>query len=738
MRMMNKLNKWTFLFALVIFAGCSNGTQNKKAEEPTSEKTYTLQGTVNLSGEGRSATTSFAKLDNLTYKVTAYNAESETYTQANPAVAELVEEEGNIHYSFKIKEAGTWVITASANYAVNDSTSVEVMSATKNWTVAENAATNAEIGVGDIVLNVKGYYVDTKGSIDLTIYDQTNKVVKVTMNAKALISTSQNSARVLTKTINFSGTYEAGKSERTAVIQLEDIIPNCYEISFDFFNDKGKIIYSCKEAVSVFGGYKTDTWVGTTNSDSAYLFYDSSLEATRFVITDELLGVYNQAGDFSNPIVLWSNIGTEYIPDQYGQNKDGASGVLTSEYDTYQTGTQIFAKTSNNMTIFNPSCLTSSSAFCFDDQVPTSVYVLDTDDKTLYKFSPSYAAYKQSSFNEDYDEVDLSGIIAPTLENGMVLSSIYPSIAYYGGYIFFFYLTRNESWTQFSDYLGVIDVANPDNFLYCPTNDSSGITSMAIDSVEINGEDKLILCYSYFSNSNSCDMILSKAIALETNSLSFDDSVDRMETLSNANLGLNFLDNEIYASVTDMLIWENTLYIALAAYSSVKTKHPNKYIYDDGYINKAILVSNGGIAKIDLTNPDSYSLGEWTSGSKVLGWFTDGVFDDNSGTSLANLVSMSPSPDNDYEYFYGARKFIARKPDELVIADDGGYVDIDTDADGNITAINDAACKNRIVTVDLKDESITAADVDVSFDVTFQDWKYEPADTYTGYGFTNF
>ena len=736
---MNKLNKWTFLFALVIFAGCSNGTQNKKAEEPTSEKTYTLQGTVNLSGEGRSATTSFAKLDNLTYKVTAYNAESETYTQANPAVAELVEEEGNIHYSFKIKEAGTWVITASANYAVNDSTSVEVMSATKNWTVAENAATNAEIGVGDIVLNVKGYYVDTKGSIDLTIYDQTNKVVKVTMNAKALISTSQNSARVLTKTINFSGTYEAGKSERTAVIQLEDIIPNCYEISFDFFNDKGKIIYSCKEAVSVFGGYKTDSWVGNTNSDSAYLFYDAYNNVTRFVITDELLGVYNQVGDFSNPIVLWSNIGTEYIPDQYGQNKDGASGVLTSEYDTYQTGTQIFAKAHNNMTIFNPSCQTSRPAFCFDDQVPTSVYVLDTDDKTLYKFSPSYAAYKQSSFNEDYDEVDLSEIIAPTLENGMVLSSIYPSIAYYGGYIFFFYLTRNESWTQFSDYLGVIDVANPDNFLYCPTNDSSGITSMAIDSVEINGEDKLILCYSYYSSYNSCDMILSKAIAFDTNSLSFDTSVDRMETLSNTNLGLNFLDAGMHASVTDMLIWENTLYIALAAYSNVDTNHPNKYRYiDEEYKNKAILVSNGGIAKINLTNPDNYSLGEWTSGSKVLGWFTDGVFDDNSGTSLANLVSMSPSPDNDYEYFYGARKFIARKPDELVIADDGGYVDIDTDADGNITAINDAACKNRIVTVDLKDESITAADVDVSFEVTFQDWKYEPADTYTGYGFTNF
>ena len=728
------------LCALLIMtvSGCSNGN-DIKSKNDFQEKSYSVSGSINLlDTNDRSATTSFTRLDSLNYSVVAYKGTSTSYEENSAVTASLGGSASDITYSLKLPEAGNWYIVASAKLSIEDEFFVDILTGSKEVDVPDQMAA---YNVDAITLNLTGFTENASGSIDLVIYDHTNEVSKVDISAKALISkNSVLSQRKITNSgLTFTGTYEPGLTERTLTLEYEDISSDCYEIVFNFRDSNNKIIYSCKEAVTVLGGFVTDKWLQGSSGTGAHLVYDSYNNSTKFIITDELLNSYNQAGDFSNPIVLWSNKATEYIPDEYGQNVDGESGVLTSEYDTYQTGTQVFTKTYNNMTIFNPSCQTSSPAFCFDDQVPTSVYVLNTDDKTLYKFSPSYAAYKQSSFNEDYDEVDLSEIIAPTLENDIVLSSIYPSIAYYGGYIFFFYLTRNESWTQFSDYLGVIDVANPDNFLYCPTNDSSGITSMAIDSVEINGEDKLILCYSYFSNSNSCDMILSKAIALETNSLSFDDSVDRMETLSNANLGLNFLDNEIYASVTDMLIWENTLYIALAAYSSVKTKHPNKYIYDDGYINKAILVSNGGIAKIDLTNPDSYSLGEWDgSNSKVLGWFTSTVYNDSNGTNPTENVTMSPSPDNDAVYFYGPRKFIARKPDELVIADDGGYVDIDTNTNGDITAINDAACKNRIVTVDLKDESITAADVDVSFDVTFESWNYEPADTYTGYGFTNF
>ena len=717
------------LCALLIMtvSGCSNGN-DIKSKNDFQEKSYSVSGSINLlDTNDRSATTSFTRLDSLNYSVVAYKGTSSSYEENSAVTASLGGSASNITYSFKLPEAGNWYIVASAKLSIEDEVFVDILTGSKEVDVPDQMAA---YNVDAITLNLTGFTENASGSINLVIYDHTNEVSKVDISAKALISkNSVLSQRQISKSgLTFTGTYEPGLTERTLTLEYEDISSDCYEIEFNFKNSNNKKIYSCKEAVTVLGGFVTDKWLQGSSGTGAHLVYDSYTNSTKFIITDELLNSYNQAGDFSNPIVLWNSKETENVPVEWGNNQNGASGVLTEASKTYQSGTQVFAKTYSDMKIFNPSCQTSSPAFCFDDQVPTSVYVFDSDDYTLYKFSPSYATYKQTPFSEDDEDVYLRDKIYEEID--WYFSRFYPAIAYYGGYVFFAYSVRNDAY-QYANYLGAIDVTNPDNFLHCQTGDNESINSIAIDSVEINGENKLVICYS------SDSKLQIKAISLETNSLALDSSIDGSVTINSDVLDLNFLDDGIDPKITDMLIWDNTLYLTLAAYSEKSEEHPNKYLYNGvEYERKAILVSNGGIAKIDLSYPENLTFRLWNDNSKVLGWFTNTVYDNNEGTSHQE-VSMSPSPGYDSSYFYGPRKFIARKPDELVIADDGGYVDIDVDEDGKITEVNDAACKNRIVTVNLLDQSISAEDVDVSFDIDFEKWEVKD-DTYYGYGFTQY
>ena len=83
---------------------------------------------------------------------------------------------------------------------------------------------------------------------------------------------------------------------------------------------------------------------------------------------------------------------------------------------------------------------------------------------------------------------------------------------------------------------------------------------------------------------------------------------------------------------------------------------------------------------------------------------------------------MQAPPAEQDTYLYGARRFIALKPKELVIADDGGYVEAFYESNENGRAspkeFGASENKNRVVTIDLESESLSAVDVSVSFDAS--------------------
>ena len=84
-----------------------------------------------------------------------------------------------------------------------------------------------------------------------------------------------------------------------------------------------------------------------------------------------------------------------------------------------------------------------------------------------------------------------------------------------------------------------------------------------------------------------------------------------------------------------------------------------------------------------------------------------------------SITVQPPENDADFAYFYGPRKFIAKKPDELVIADDGCYYDEENNLLKN---------KNRVVTVDLDDELMNITDVNVMFTTQVNGCRYMAKD----------
>lgn len=745
------------LCALLIMtvSGCSNGN-DIKSKNDFQEKSYSVSGSINLlDTNDRSATTSFTRLDSLNYSVVAYKGTSTSYEENSAVTASLGGSASNITYSFKLPEAGNWYIVASAKLSIEDEVFVDILTGSKEVDVPDQMAA---YNVDAITLNLTGFTENASGSINLVIYDHTNEVSKVDISAKALISkNSVLSQRNISKSgLTFTGTYEPGLTERTLTLEYEDISSDCYEIEFNFMNSNNKKIYSCKEAVTVLGGFVTDKWLQGSSGTGAHLVYDSYNNSTKFIITDELINSYNQAGDLDYPIILWNGQEQENIIIEGDKGIDGNGNdfyaLLTEytkdEFDYYETGTHVFGKIEEGMS-FSESMEDLTNVFCIDNHTdPAVIYCLDSYNKQIFQFTQGYASYRKTDavislpviLNED------------KLGEGNELDRIYPVIAYNNPYLFFSFKTVTDY-----VFLGAIDLDtfDPDDpesvtcllcSIDCITADAY-ITSMDVDTVQTSdGEggwkNETILCFSSTNSSEFDNDVYIKGLKFEDgghlifNDLSASVSIDPKKE----ELGIT-LPFEDFAElkVSDLQILNDVLYIALSMHSGRSAIYTDSYLENSGsYVKKPIILSNGGIAKIDLTEIRDYpvSFDKWQNDSIVLGWHKGTIYSSNTGDD-PKIVALPPTSNDDNVYFYGVRKFVARKPEELVVADEGGYVDIDCDEDGNllIGSVNSSEVKNRVVTINLATETFDVVDVDVSFDITFDSYN-DIEESYYGSGFT--
>ena len=134
------------------------------------------------------------------------------------------------------------------------------------------------------------------------------------------------------------------------------------------------------------------------------------------------------------------------------------------------------------------------------------------------------------------------------------------------------------------------------------------------------------------------------------------------------------LSQDTRLAIRDMLIQQGKLYVLVSeAYSTE---------------GNDIAVCRGGVIRIPLSYFDESgnTAENWTSGVKILG--------------------LSPRKDAEQKskgYFYAPARFIARRPDELVIADDGFYV---AEESGNKKAKN----AKQVVFLDLDKFSMDVVD----------------------------
>lgn len=149
--------------------------------------------------------------------------------------------------------------------------------------------------------------------------------------------------------------------------------------------------------------------------------------------------------------------------------------------------------------------------------------------------------------------------------------------------------------------------------------------------------------------------------------------------ISASRLGLNLGESEEFV-VRDMLIQQGKLYILVNGYYIAPGESGGNGSY-----------CRGGVIRIPLSAFDQReaSVESWKNGAKVFG-----LSQDNSVGKKSN------------GYFYMPARFIARRPDELVIADDGFYWD-----EGASEAKDKAKLIKRVVFLNLDDFSMDVTDV---------------------------
>ena len=216
--------------------------------------------------------------------------------------------------------------------------------------------------------------------------------------------------------------------------------------------------------------------------------------------------------------------------------------------------------------------------------------------------------------------------------------------------------------------------------------------------------------YSYTSGSDTgCNM--TKIGGIKLSNLGTAESFDTEATIEGLYAGHIAVTNNALFATKDYSVYSFDITKEMNDYWSVSSFEPivifNTYGYDyelsitdlhsqDGYLYGLLSYSvmykttKGGVFKIDTGTKE---LCDWSNGSTLLGW---------NGTE-------SDTQHGSKDYFFNPTNFIATSPKKLVISDDGCRESSDnSDTDPNN--------ENRIVTIDLATEAMTATDVNVMFD----------------------
>ena len=639
----------TISIIAALFVSCSG--VNSRPADVTQKDSFTITGSFSApdASTSRSAVSSFS-LDG-EFELLAYQGEE---TPVNGTVDTAAST-----WSVTLNKTGEWNIVI--NYKREN---VLVLSGSKKITLE---SLTSESMTSDCVIKLGAANAQNPlGFINLEIEDQTTTVAAV-----SYVLSGSNLSESISSDLAFV--------DNKATIKIASVKEGLYELEMYFTKSTGELLYYCKEQIPVYCGYTTDTWYG----ESPY--FVTAQEKTSLVITSNLL-----AG-FTAPKLLPSGKSPVVLYDFNYLDRDLT--YFYEEFENHVTGMSVFEsvtahqKLEDGLPVAKGKCLRD---FAIDD-VTKAIYTLEFDPdptKNLYYrvvSYPTYAGYEYGKTLYSQSEKEVFSISA------------------YDGYVYIIdsmddFKRISSDGTVETFYIYDEDV---ENRLSCGYNFNIfavygdyvySVRTETDSSVLADLSDELGYAINYL-------FLFEKFVFVEDG----ESGEDYLQRVKSEKFGFSITDLPCDIPTDELCYYSSSPKINDIQIVPDSTDKQKINIYalfsvekvERGYGGEEdVCVCYGGLLKVSTENDSStnFTIQPFDmNGTKVLGWYTGSGHSD-SETDTNN-------------WFYGPRKFIAKKQDELVIVDEGEYI-----------SDSQTRNRNRVVTVNLSTFAMSAIDVDTSFD----------------------
>lgn len=523
----------------------------------------------------------------------------------------------------------------------------------------------------------------------------------------------------------------------------------------EFKNSAGKTLYTCTESISLIPGFTTDTWYWDDENDPHY--YRDDEGNTYFNITQEMLANYAEKEIYRNssgynesdyptlPVILFDNESSSYGYSVFGGNTGVPENATLADGIQFARNRKVLDFTLAPIDS-NDKIAPATTRHYYYTKTTQQIFTIEADSsgKKVLVMYPSYAGYD-------------SGEVIATV--GDASEDVLSVFAAYDGYIYLLLGTKdlyvesvtaikrvcvkqNESFHTRDENFGSIQKFE----FYKDVDDGNGGTTeedvninqallfspYTIRGYKLTAYNSSYGSYMYLSyiyGESGMYSLYCQRIAIP-DTVNDDDDTIRLNvtsgssTIENYNMFLNTITNdtskfgnayvsdatialtasEAYSGQATITTFKGDLYIAIYA--------PNSYDASFGGIVKISDIAGASVDWNPSTNLNLYEkIGSDANAPRIRGWY-------------ASTTGNNPYSEEDEKlYFYGPSKFIARKPDELVIADEKSYK-IDNEHGNN---------EDRVVKIKLEDFTNPATEMTVIPVSTKFSWKIEATCDGTNY-----
>ncbi len=659
----NILLAFSALALAFMSAACSDINSPKEASQNSAGKAIVVNGSLSA-GSGRSAISSYTS-DTITWDVTAC-----PMTEAgSPDTDNIVEATVNEDMSFSI------TFTKEGDYLFFAKGTIDGKSV-----LVGNANANIKDGTNTVTITVSSPFEVETGKISLAFTDATQDSLLATL------SVYENAD--LVSTINFT--------DKNALFEMAESTAGLHIYKFCFNDQAGNTIYTCREAVTVFGGLTTDTWQGK----SPYFVQDED-GSVRFEINDDLITGYDAERVPNTKIALYGPA------NEYGSLSYYLTDTST-ETITDDTPATVETDLSGTSFVFDSKGYFYTFAHLDDDVIYIKSTKPDFGSKTHGNTYYSGAMYLDVNYGS-----------CMTIDR--VNDFLYFLDTSYG---YIHQITGDDGEYIFSS--NAYDSAKKYSF----TNDTNRSIIQSANKFAIY--DRVAYFGSFDSSDSSLHLVIADLKKAEPEDPEDSDNNYLVDGSKDIDLGASEMGLSSNARIVDMLYQDDCIYMLV---SDKYESFPAQYD-DEGYPTDVIegeIINRGTVVKYDLISGESthlpfettaisqqklYPIGGTSSGeyyrlynrnnydsNPAAATYTPVLYDVTGHTGAKIDVYSHISKDTSSKVLYSPKKFIAIRPKKLIIADDG--IAYYVDSLGGLRYKNE----NRVVEVDLESFAISKVEV---------------------------